>query len=57
MYQNNYSQFDLAMEMLIANGIEAIAELYAGANDYQTKPFDAWKHRARVEVGRRMIEL
>jgi DNA-binding response OmpR family regulator len=57
MYQDNYSQFDLAMEMLIANGFQAIAVLYAGANDYLTKTFDAWELRALVEVGRRMIEL
>jgi len=45
------------MEMLIANDFEAIAVLYAGANDYLTKPFDVRELRARVEGGRRMIEL
>lgn len=45
------------MEMLIANGFEAIAVLYTEANDYLTKPFDARELRAQVEVGRRMIEL
>lgn len=57
MYQSNYSQFDLAMEMLFANGFEAIAVLYVGANDNLTKPFDARELIAQVEVDRRMIEL
>lgn len=34
-----------------------IAGLDAGANDYLTKPFDAGELRARVEVGRRLVEL
>jgi diguanylate cyclase (GGDEF)-like protein len=36
---------------------DIIAGLDAGANDYLTKPFDAGELRARVEVGRRMVEL
>ncbi len=36
---------------------DIIAGLDAGANDYLAKPFDAGELRARVEVGRRMIEL
>jgi two-component system, cell cycle response regulator len=36
---------------------EIIAGLDAGANDYLTKPFKAGELRARVEVGRRMVEM
>lgn len=36
---------------------EIIDGLDAGANDYLAKPFDAGELRARVEVGRRMIEM
>ena len=36
---------------------DIIAGLEAGANDYLAKPFDAGELRARVEVGRRMVEL
>ena len=36
---------------------DVISALDAGANDYLTKPFDAGELRARVEVGRRMIEM
>lgn len=36
---------------------DIIAGLDAGANDYLTKPFDAGELRARVEVGRRMVEM
>ena len=36
---------------------DVITALDAGANDYLTKPFDAGELRARVEVGRRMIEM
>jgi sigma-B regulation protein RsbU (phosphoserine phosphatase) len=45
--------------MLTIKGAKAdiIAGLQAGANDYLTKPFDAGELRARVEVGRRMLEM
>lgn len=45
--------------MLTAKGEKAdiIAGLEAGANDYLAKPFNAGELRARVEVGRRMIEM
>ncbi len=36
---------------------EIIAGLDAGANDYLAKPFDAGELRARIEVGRRMVEM
>ncbi|HAS82692.1 MAG TPA: diguanylate cyclase response regulator [Verrucomicrobia bacterium] len=36
---------------------DIIAGLDAGANDYLAKPFDAGELRARVEVGRRMLEM
>ena len=36
---------------------EVIAGLDAGANDYLRKPFDPGELRARVEGGRRMVEL
>jgi len=36
---------------------EIVAGLDAGANDYLAKPFDPGELRARVEVGRRMIEM
>ncbi|MDR3632090.1 MAG: diguanylate cyclase [Desulfocapsaceae bacterium] len=36
---------------------DIIAGLDAGANDYLAKPFDIGELRARVEVGRRMVEL
>lgn len=36
---------------------DIIAGLEAGANDYLAKPFDPGELRARVEVGRRMVEL
>ncbi len=34
-----------------------IAGLEAGANDYLAKPFDLGELRARVEVGKRMVEM
>ncbi len=45
--------------MLTAKGDKAdiIAGLDAGANDYLSKPFDPGELRARVEVGRRLIEI
>ncbi len=36
---------------------EIIAGLEAGANDYLAKPYDPNELRARIEVGRRMVEL
>jgi CheY-like chemotaxis protein len=36
---------------------KVVAALDAGANDYLAKPFDSGELRARVEVGRRMLEL
>ena len=36
---------------------DIIAGLAAGANDYLAKPFDPGELRARVEVGRRIVEL
>lgn len=45
--------------MLTIKGEKAdiIAGLEAGANDYLAKPFDPGELHARVEVGRRMIEM
>lgn len=45
--------------MLTTKGEKAdiIAGLEAGANDYLAKPFDAGELRARVQVGRRMVEM
>jgi phosphoserine phosphatase RsbU/P len=45
--------------MLTAKGEKAdvIAGLEAGANDYLAKPFDPGELRARIEVGRRMVEM
>jgi sigma-B regulation protein RsbU (phosphoserine phosphatase) len=36
---------------------DIIAGLEAGANDYLAKPFDAGELRARVEVGRRLVDM
>jgi len=45
--------------MLTARGekLDIIAGLDAGADDYLAKPFDTGELRARVDVGRRMIEM
>lgn len=45
--------------MLTSKGEKAdiIAGLEAGANDYLAKPFNADELRARIEVGKRMVEL
>ena len=45
--------------MLTSKGGKAdiISGLEGGANDYLSKPFDPGELRARVEVGRRMLEL
>ena len=37
--------------------IDIIAGLDAGANDYLAKPFDPGELRARIQVGRRMVEM
>ena len=45
--------------MLTARGEKAdvITGLEAGASDYLAKPFDPGELRARIEVGRRMVEM
>ncbi len=45
--------------MLTAKGEKAdiIAGLDTGANDYLAKPFDSGELRARIEVGRRLVEM
>lgn len=37
--------------------VDIIAGLDVGANDYLAKPFDPGELRARIEVGRRMVEM
>jgi len=39
------------------NKKDIIEGLEAGANDYVTKPFDSGELRARIDVGRRVLEL
>ncbi len=36
---------------------DVVAGLEAGANDYVTKPFDRAEMRARIQVGRTVVEL
>lgn len=45
--------------LLTAKGMreDIVAGLDAGANDYLVKPFDPGELRARVDVGRRIVEL
>jgi two-component system cell cycle response regulator len=45
--------------MLTSRGdkVDIIAGLDAGANDYLAKPFDSGELRARIEVGRRLVEM
>jgi two-component system, cell cycle response regulator len=45
--------------MLTSKGdkVDIIAGLDAGANDYLAKPFDSGELRARIEVGRRLVEM
>jgi DNA-binding response OmpR family regulator len=45
--------------MLTTKGEKAdiVAGLEAGANDYLAKPFDSGELHARIEVGRRMVEM
>lgn len=45
--------------ILTAKGekVDVVAGLDAGANDYLSKPFDPGELRARVGVGRRMVEM
>lgn len=47
----------LIMLTIRSDKVDVIAGLEAGANDYLAKPFDPGELRARVEVGRRMIEM
>jgi len=49
--------FYLIMLTTRADTPDIIAGLDAGADDYLVKPFDPGELRARLEVGRRMIEL
>ena len=39
------------------NKTDIVEGLRAGAHDYVTKPFDACELRARIDVGRRMVEV
>lgn len=40
-----------------AETTDVVAGLEAGADDYLVKPFDAAELRARIEVGRRMLDM
>jgi phosphoserine phosphatase RsbU/P len=53
--QTTYAPYLLMLTSMGAKG-DIITGLDAGANDYLTKPFDPGELRARIEVGRRLVE-